>query len=316
MKLLLSVSAGALLFTSVAPFAAMGRAVQSAPPDTEIFLSSLAADGDSLKLGTPVNISNSAGYDNQPSFTPDGREILFTSARATAPAAGAGRAPATDIYAYDLASAKVRRITETPESEYSPTVTPDRRHISVVRVEADGTQRLWRVRLDGREPSLVLPEVKPVGYHAWIDERRLALFVLGKPATLQIADTSAGAPAIVATDIGRSIQRMPGGGISYVQVERGAGDLRSLTIMELDPSSRVARALVPAVAGAAEADLAWMPDGTLLMAHGGTLHSWRRGRTTWTAAADLATHGLNGVTRLAVSPAGDTLAIVAAAKKP
>ena len=47
--------------------------------------------------------------------------------------------------------ARRRRVTNTPESEYSPTVTPDGAHISVIRVEADGTQRLWRFTLDGRD---------------------------------------------------------------------------------------------------------------------------------------------------------------------
>ena len=49
------------------------------PPDTEIFLASCAATNGQLHVGAPINITNSPGYDNQPSFTPDGREILFTS---------------------------------------------------------------------------------------------------------------------------------------------------------------------------------------------------------------------------------------------
>src|SRR5262245_22840029 len=158
------------------------------PPDMEIFLATL---GNLRTLGTtegpqvirPVNITNSPGYDNQPSFTPDGRSILFTSIR------GGSQ---TDIYRYSISSREVSRVTDTPESEYSPTVTPDRAHISVIRVEADGTQRLWQFTLDGKEPQLVLPDVKPVGYHAWIDAQTLALFVLGQPATLQLADTRSG----------------------------------------------------------------------------------------------------------------------------
>ena len=98
-----------------------------------------------LTVARPVNISNSPGYDNQPSFTPDGRHILFTSIR------GGGQ---TDIYRYTIASRELSRVTETPESEYSPTVTPDRAHISVIRVEKDGTQRLWQFTLDGQKPEL------------------------------------------------------------------------------------------------------------------------------------------------------------------
>ena len=131
-----------------------------------------------------MNITNSPGYDNQPSFTPDGGGILFTSIR--------GGGTQTDIYRYSVAAGTSARVTDTPESEYSPTMTPDGAHISVIRVESDGAQRLWRFTLDGRAPELVLADVKPVGYHAWTDDHTLALFVLGSPATLQIADTRTG----------------------------------------------------------------------------------------------------------------------------
>jgi hypothetical protein len=195
-------------------------------------------------------------------------------------------------------------------------VTPDGRHFSVIRVEADGTQRLWRFTRDGSQPELVLTDVKPVGYHAWADDRTLALFVLGTPATLQVADTRTGKAEIVAKGIGRSIQRMPGGGISFVQREprvEGAAPT-GMTIMRLDASTRTAAPLVRVMDGAAEADVVWTPDGLLLMAHGDALYSWRKGRTGWTRAADLAGLGLKGVTRLAVSPGGDWLALVAAAR--
>lgn len=50
-----------------------------------------------------------------------------------------------------------------PESECSPAVTPYGDPISRVRVEADGTQRLWRLN-DGKQPELVLADVKAVDY--------------------------------------------------------------------------------------------------------------------------------------------------------
>jgi hypothetical protein len=149
----------------------------SAPPDTEIFLAPFAPGAN--PVGRPVNITNNRGYDNQPAFTPDGAGILFTSVR--------GGGTQTDIYRYDVQSGALAQVTRTPESEYSPTVTPDGAHISVIRVEADGTQRLWRFTLEGGAPELVLPGIKPVGYHAWADGRTLALFVLGSPASLQLA---------------------------------------------------------------------------------------------------------------------------------
>jgi len=278
----------------------LGGYQAAAPPDTEIFLAPFAPGAD--PVGRPANITNNHGYDNQPSFTPDGAGVLFTSIR--------GGGTQTDIYRYDVASGTTAQVTRTPESEYSPTVTPDGAHISVIRVEADGTQRLWRFTLEGAAPELVLPGVKPVGYHAWADSHTLALFVLGSPASLQLADASTGSADVLVRGIGRSIQRIPGGGTISFVARSGAGAGATLSIRELDPATRRITPLVDAVAGAREADCAWTPDGMLVMAEKDILYGWRRGQAGWSRLADLAPLGLHGVTRIAISPKGDRIAFV------
>src|SRR5688500_18426013 len=260
------------------------------PPPTEVFLAELTKQDGRLTVGKPENISNSPGYDNQPFFTPDGAALLFTSARG--PVTSACGSPQTDIYRYDLKGRSVAQLTGTPECEYSPTVTPDG-GLSVIRVEADGTQRLWRFNADGKNPSLVLTDIKPVGYHAWLDKTMLALFVLGPPATLRLADTTTGKSEVVATNIGQSILRTPNGGASFVQ-QAGTGAERTLTVMQLTVTNGkpVTKALTTAVAGATQAHLAWTPDGALLMAHDGGLLSWRSGAAKWERIAELNGIGL------------------------
>jgi len=271
-----------------------------APPDTDIFLATFSARGQPA-VARAVNITHTPGYDNQPSFTPDGASLLFTSNRG---------ATQTDIYRYDLGTGTTARVTETPESEYSPTVTPDGKHVSVIRVEADGTQRLWRFTLEGTEPELVLERVKPVGYHAWADDHTVALFVLGQPTTLQLADTRSASAVEVARGITRSVLRVPRSGtISFVDKDEDG----SLMVRELDPKTRAVTTIVAAVAGAKEADPAWTPDGQLLMAEKDVLYGYVRDSRSWTRIADLAALSMHGVTRLAVSPKGDRIAIVAAA---
>jgi hypothetical protein len=300
----LSMIAGLLLWAGV-------QGAQ-APPPPEVYLAGFSVSGGKVTLTEPVNISNNAAYDNQPTFTPDGGAILFTSVRGDRkPDPKVAAATGSDIYRFDIASGKLSQLTTTNESEYSPTVTPDGRSFSVIQVEADGTQRLWRFPMaGGAKAELVLTDIKPVGYHAWADASTLALFVLGEPATLQLADTRTGKGEILARNIGRSLQRIPDGGISFVQRETSDSG-QTVTVMRLDPATKKITPLVRVIEGVRDPDLAWTPDGLLLLAAGGKLHGWRQGETQFQPVADLEGAGLRGATRMAVSPKGDRLAIVA-----
>jgi hypothetical protein len=313
MRMRMTLAVAAALLPQAAP--------PSTPRDTEIYLATLTRAEGRIVLGQPVDISNNPGYDNQPSFTPEGSAILFTSVRGERkPDPANPAASGSDIYRYDLASARVSQLTRTPESEYSPIVMPDGRHFSAVRVEADGTQRLWRFTIEGTDPALLLPDVKAVGYHAWIDSGRLALYILGasgeqgsgRPSTLQMATLADGSTRIVASNIGRSIQRMPDGRVSFVSREQDSGGSPVKTsIRAWDPTSGRIDTLVDAPEGQSDVDTAWTPDGTLLVSNRTALLAWRPGDSTLSAAVDLAPLGLSGASRLAISPKGDRIAIVA-----
>lgn len=283
----------------------------AAPPATDIYLADLRVVRGRVSVGVPINVTARPGYDNQPCFVPDGRAFLYTSVREDSQA---------DIYRFDIERKTSVRLTTTRESEYSPTPLPDGSGFSAVRVEADSTQRLWAFDLDGSRPRLVLDSIKPVGYHAWADSHTVVLFVLGSPGspgsppTLQIADASSpGARGeVVARDIGRSLQRIPGrGAVSFLQRDSVAGPW----LEELDVRTHRVTKLVKMPAGAEF--VAWTLDGIVLTASGTTLYQWdsRRGGA-WEEVTDLAAAGLTNVTRLAVSPHGDRIAIVAVPAKP
>jgi hypothetical protein len=183
----------------------------------------------------------------------------------------------------------------------------------VIRVEADATQRLWMFGLDGTKPELVLRDVKPIGYHAWASDKYLAIFVLGQqgqPPTLQVAEIKSGVATTAATNIGRSLQRVPGGSISFVQRHVSEGQSPKLIVSELDVSTKTVTSLVEIPAGVTDADTAWTPDGLLLVAIQGKLFGWRRGDSSLAPVADLTALGIQSATRIAVSPKGDRVAIV------
>ncbi|MCZ6856527.1 MAG: hypothetical protein O7F70_00875, partial [Gemmatimonadetes bacterium] len=55
---------------------------------------------------------------------------------------------------------------------------------------------------------------------------------------------------------------------------------------------------------------AWTPGGVVVMGSGSVLYQWRSGAIGWSVVADLADQGIEGITRIAVSEAGDRIAIV------
>jgi WD40 repeat protein len=288
---------GALLVATAVCASASAQAPAPAPPPpaADIYLVALQATVGRLRIGDPVRITDWQGYDNQPHFAPDGGSVFYTSIREDGQA---------DIYRFTIAGKTTARITSTSEGEFSPTVVPGGGALSVIRTEADGTQRLWRFPLDKAEPSLILKDVKPVGYHAWLEPQTRVLFVLGSPATLQLANARSGAAAVVASNIGRSLHRIPGTTRASFVDKSGAWTIRSF-----DPKTKASDAIVATLDGSE--DYAWTPGGVLVMGQGSKLFSYQPGKdATWRFVADLANAGVRQITRLAVSPRGDRLALV------
>ena len=209
--ILFAISAGLLQAPAAPP-----AQTPAPPPGTDIYLVPMSAGLTSLTDAKPTPISTAPGYDNQPNFGPDGNRILFAANR---------DGKQIDVYVFNRENGRVAQLTETAQNENSPTYLPAGigapGGFSVVQTEPDRAQRLWRFNAQGRSPELVLTDIKPVGYHAWIDAEHLVLFVLGqqgKPATLQIANVKIG------TGRGRRRQHRP---IAASHSRHAAGQLRA-----------------------------------------------------------------------------------------
>src|SRR5438874_3891342 len=258
------------------------------PPSSDIFIVEVKTKldrktrTDELKFGEPKKITNFAGYNNQPFFMPDDQSILYTSIRSKQ----------ADIYRYDIRTGATTQFTNTPESEYSPTLMLDRKNISVVRVEADGkTQRLWKFPLDGDAPSLILESIKPVGYHLWIDDHTLALFVLGdsdKPNFLEILDARTQKSQFVTDNPGRVLRKIPNQNkFSFVhKIADGNWEIKAFDLRTHTSASLMAT--LPGVE-----DYAWLPNGKLFMAKDSKLFAvFPLTGAGWAEVADFSTAGI------------------------
>ena len=270
------------------------------PRDTDILLAEISTSAAGMpSIGRPTNLTQRPDYDNQPHFVPDGSGLWYTVNDAQA-----GQA---DIWRYDFANARVTRVTQSaPESEYSATALPDGSGISTIRVEADSMQRLWRFDSDGSNARVLLPAIAPVGYHAWVDENTVVMFVLGDPPTLQRGDLRTGRATTITRGIGRSINRIPNTfDVSYVQFD----DDGAATIMRLPGDGGAPTVIAPSVGGGQ--DHAWTPNGVVLMAEEGVVYGLRPGpNAAWVPVGDFSDLHIT-ISRLAVSPDGRQIAMVA-----
>ena len=266
-----------------------------AQPGTEIYLFDLSLEKDRITLVQSKNITDRPGYDNQPFFHPD-KTLLYYSAADTA-----GR---TDIIEFNYATFSRRNITQTPEKEFSPTVTPDKKFLSGIIQRDDGKQDLGKYPIDGGTP-LVLIDNLTVGYHAWENAQTLVLFVLGEPHTLHRYGVKDRTDKVVAENIGRSLHSIPKStAISFVQ--KTGDDAWIIKRLEKDGTSTELAKTLPG-----REDLTWTPDGRIIMSDGEKLFFIRPGKdATWKAVEINTSLPLKGITRLAVNAKGDKMAIV------
>jgi hypothetical protein len=268
-------------------------------PDTDIFLVRADHAAGGLVLGEPVNITDRAGYDNQPKFLPDGSGFLYTSIVDEQ----------ADTYRYVIAEGGTTRVTASTSSEFSPTPMPDGQSFSTVRLEADpgGFARLWQFPMSGRSPQLILRDVTGLGYHTWVDEDTVAL-AIGEPARLELIDVPEGARRVIMTGVGRCLQVDPVSG-ELAFVDKSDDDAWRISYLDL-ASGAITRS-VPA--RDKSEDFAISTDGSIIMGEGTRLYRLASPDGDWDLVADWSDSLPGPISRISISPAGDYLAIVVAA---
>src|SRR3954470_11206776 len=141
--------------------AASAKLSAQAPNPTNIFLVDLKWTGNKLTVGAPVKLTHDEGSNSQPSFTPDGRAVVFSAVRDT------GSDARSDIYRIDFATLKETRVTHTPENENSPTMNERGEYVAIRWVPATLFKEYgpWVYNADGTPKAGVLRGPDSTGYY-------------------------------------------------------------------------------------------------------------------------------------------------------
>lgn len=257
--------------------------------DTDIFLYEI--DWDKKDLKKKKNLTSWKGYDNQPFFSSDGERLYFTRAFSDQ----------SDVYYYDIRLKVIREFTVTKESEYSPNVTPDGKYISVIRVEKDSAQRLWKFPISVGEPELLFEQLKPVGYQTWVNDQTVAMFILGSPNSLHLGNTLHGSSKPITYDIGRSLHHY-NGSVYFVHKESAT----SWMIKKLDVASEQITTIAETLAG--REDFTVTKSGRILMGNGEDIYELKS--LKWKRIFKLKDQGFKDFNRLAISDDESKLALV------
>jgi hypothetical protein len=207
---------------------------------------------------------------------------------------------------YNIDRKTTENLTLTNEREYSPTVTPDQQFISCIIQRDNGAQDLGKYPVNGGTPLILINDRK-VGYHSWISEHELLLFVLADINTLQLYDLRNSSMQTIATNIGRSLHRIPGEqAMSFIQKNTDS----IFQVQRFDINTKQVTTIGRTFPN--KEDIAWLSNQVYLMSDGRTLFFFDLKTKAWSPVFNDKPVELKGVTRLAVNNSNTKLAIVVA----
>lgn len=264
-------------------------------PSTDIFLTDVRKTDGKLIFSTPRNITAREGYDNQPWFSSDSRRMLFVSMTDSTQ---------SDLFVYGIFDSTSTRLTETPESEYSPQYVDDGKSVSAVRVDSDKGQRLYEFTDEFQTTVELTPGLDSIGYYCWINDTTIALACLNNGLELIIYEKNNAQYLPVEKGIGRCLLRIPGtSDLLFVKKEN-----EEVTLMIYSTARGEAGMLAKGMAGVE--DYCFLPDGTLLAGRDGKLYGTDiYGSGGWQQLADFSESAGNFY-RICSSPDGRRLALV------
>lgn len=171
-------------------------------PNTSLYYLKCKKSKNAIYLSeAPIKIHSNQEYNNQAFFI-DNNNFLYVKSDSNIN---------TDIWLMNCTTFKERQITFTlHEQEYSPTLLPNFKSLSTVRIDADKKQRLYQINLEGNVIQCYNDSLTDIGYHTWINDTLYVGFFIGDTEKLYLKSTK---------KYSQWICDKPGRGFKYIKAE-------------------------------------------------------------------------------------------------
>jgi len=259
-------------------------------PTTQLHLFELVSEGKgaSVQKAYYLNAFNKKGYNNQPQFL-DNTDKLLISSNAYLPDS------TNDIILLDFNDYSLDRLTPTAESEYSPTPM-GHGFISCVRVESDGKdQGLWIYHLDKEQkPTRLLHNLDNIGYHLWLDQQTLILFLVDKTNYMALAYPEDGSFKVLESNIGRCFKRLSPSSFLFVhKKDQGNWILKNYNI-----ETAKSNTIIKMPEGVEDFEL--LQDNSIICGNKNKILIFDKKKSTkqWLPYLDLSPYKINNISRL------------------
>ena len=234
-----------------------------------------------------LNKFQMGGYNNQPSFV-ENNQILITSNFNTS---------GTDILWLNLDRKEFFAFTKTTKiSEFSPGLTPDKKHVSAVRIEEDGkSQTLWAYPIDRSNfGKNLFPHLENIGYYTWVDSVQVALFLVDSIHTLALANIDNQKIIYLQENIGRCLKSKDKS-IYFTKKHISGVHI----VKKFDTRYQVIETIMTLPEGTEDFEI--LSNGDLIYAHGGILYKCtEKNRTEQQVLQDFSSFGIKNIRRIAI----------------
>jgi hypothetical protein len=268
--------------------------VKAQMPDSDLWLAELDPKIPG-KISKVENVTNRPGYDNQPSFSKNGKNIYFVSVREDQQA---------DIYSCSPGSKKITQITKTKESEYSPNETSFGNYLSVLHVTLDSIQTVKS--LDLKTFTITnsnFSAFDSAGYYHFLNADTVLYYKLTQPHTLRYFVSSTGKDGLLAEHPCRTFKKVDRSTFMF-----GVKDSASTRYFLYDV--RLQKAKLYASINSVNEDMTWHPHHGLLISNQATILKYNSSTEKWETLYDLSSFGIKKITRFCFDPKNKYLVVV------